>query len=115
MLKFSIIVPIYKVQNYLNECIDSILGQTYTNIEVILVDDGSPDECPAICDSYAARDPRVIVIHKENGGLVSARQAGAQRATGNYICCVDGDDYIAPNYIEKMAEMAQLVYLTCAA
>lgn len=108
MLKFSIIVPIYKVQKYLDECIESILSQTYANIEVILVDDGSPDECPAICDSYAARDPRVIVIHKENGGLVSARQAGAQRAVGNYICCVDNGDYGAPDYTESMVDILEL-------
>ena len=99
--RYSIIVPIYKIEQYITQCIESIIHQTYKNIEIILVDDGSYDNCPVICDEYALKDDRIKVIHKENGGLVSARKAGALEATGDYICCVDGDDYIAENYIEE--------------
>lgn len=98
----SIIVPIYKVEKYLRKCIDSILAQTYANIEVILVDDGSPDRCGAIADEYAAKDSRVRVIHKENGGLSSARNAGVDIAKGEYIGFVDSDDYIHPVMYEKL-------------
>ncbi len=97
---FSVVVPIYNIEQYLRKCVDSILSNTYKNIEVILVDDGSPDGCPQICDMYAEKDKRVRVIHKENGGLVSARQAGVEFATGDYIFCVDGDDWVADNYFE---------------
>lgn len=90
----SVIVPVYKVEPYLNRCVDSILDQTYRNLEIWLVDDGSPDRCGAICDSYAAQDPRVRVIHKENGGLSSARNAAIRRATGDYVTFVDSDDYL---------------------
>lgn len=100
---FSIIVPIYNVELYLAECIESLLAQTYKNFEIILVDDGSPDGCPAICDKYAEKDSRIHVIHKKNGGLVSARIAGAKIAVGTYVCCVDGDDWIAPTYLEEFA------------
>ena len=88
----SVFVPIYKVQNYLCTCVDSILCQSYKNIEVILVDDGSPDACPVICNEYERKDSRVKVIHKVNGGLVSGRKAGLLRAIGKYISCVDSDD-----------------------
>ena len=101
---FSIIVPIYKVEPYLRECVDSLIGQTYQNIEIILVDDGSPDDCPAICDEYAAKDSRVRVLHKENGGVTSARKAAAEAAKGDYVLCVDGDDFVAPQYAEKFAD-----------
>lgn len=104
---FSIIVPIYKVQEYLEQCVTSIIQQTYRDIEIILVDDGSPDECPEICDGFAAQDDRITVIHKEHGGVVSARQEGALASSGEYICCVDGDDVLAPDYIEKMAEVIE--------
>lgn len=100
--KYSIIVPIYGVEQYIRQCIDSIIQQTYSNIEIILVDDGSKDSCPRICDEYAQKDKRIVVIHKKNGGLVSARKAGAEKATGDYVCCVDGDDYIDTNYIEEI-------------
>ena len=97
----SIIVPIYGVEKYIRECVESILAQTLPDIEIILVDDGSKDGCPAICDEYAAKDGRVKVIHKENGGLVSARQAGLKAASGDYIGFVDGDDKIEPDmYLE---------------
>lgn len=106
-IKFSIIVPIYKVENYIDECVQSILTQTYKNIEIILVNDGSPDKCPDICEEYKKIDNRIIVIHKKNGGLVSARQAGAKASSGDYICCVDGDDFISPRYVEKFADVIE--------
>lgn len=98
----SIIVPIYNVEAYLEECIASIVRQTYTNLEIILVDDGSPDRCPAICDKYAEMDSRIIVIHKENGGLSDARNAGLKAATGKYFYFVDSDDVLPQNSIEWM-------------
>lgn len=94
MEKISVIVPVYKVENYLKRCVDSIINQSYKNLEIILVDDGSPDKCPAICDGYAEKDPRIKVIHKKNGGLSSARNAGLDIATGDYIGFVDSDDMI---------------------
>ena len=96
---FSVIVPIYKVEKYLERCVDSILAQTCPDYELILVDDGSPDRCPEICDAYAKKDPRVRVIHKPNGGLVSARNAGILAAKGDYICYVDGDDWARPELL----------------
>ena len=102
---FSLITPIYKVEKYLPQCIESMINQTFTDIEIILVDDGSPDNCPQICDEYAARDTRIKVIHKKNGGLVSARQAGTEEATGKYTINVDGDDWIERHYCEKMAQI----------
>ena len=92
--KVSIIVPVYKVEKYLRKCIDSIINQTLKDIEIILVDDGSPDNCGKICDEYAAKDTRIKVIHKENGGLSSARNAGMEVAEGEYIGFVDSDDWI---------------------
>lgn len=89
----SVIIPIYKVENYLAECVDSVLAQTYKNIEIILVDDGSPDKCPAICDEYANKDGRIKVIHKQNGGLSDARNVGLAAASGEYIFFIDSDDY----------------------
>lgn len=97
---FSVIVPIYKVEKYLNKCIDSILKQTFQDFELILVDDGSPDKCPKICDEYAKKDKRVRVIHKENAGLVAARNTGIKEAKGDYICYVDGDDWISENLLQ---------------
>ena len=98
----SIVVPIYNVEKYLNECIDSIIAQTYKNIEIILVDDGSPDSCPVICDNWKEKDYRVKVIHKENGGLSDARNVGIENAKGNYICFIDSDDYVEKNYVEEL-------------
>lgn len=97
----SVIVPIYKVERYLNKCVDSILNQTFTDFELILVDDGSPDNCGRICDEYAEKDNRIHVIHKENGGLSDARNAGLNYATGEYIVFVDSDDFIEPDLLEK--------------
>lgn len=104
MCKISVIVPVYRVEQYLPQCVDSILAQTLSDIEVILVDDGSPDRCPAICDEYAARDSRVRVIHQENGGLSAARNAGIERANGEYLCFIDSDDWISPEYCKRLWE-----------
>ena len=98
---FSIIVPIYKVEPYVHKCIDSIVDQSYEDFELILVDDGSPDNCPKICDEYADKDKRIHVIHKKNGGLVSARNAGLKAATGEYVLYVDGDDWLLPDSLKK--------------
>ena len=98
----SVVVPIYNVEKYLQKCIDSILAQTYRHLEIILVDDGSPDNCGAICDNYAQEDGRVLVIHKKNGGLSSARNAGLEIAKGELIVFIDSDDWIDANYIEKL-------------
>ena len=101
----SVIVPVYKVEPYLDRCVASILAQTYPNLEVILVDDGSPDNCPALCDAWAQRDARIRVIHKKNGGLSDARNVGLDAASGAYISFVDSDDYIAENFIETLYDL----------
>lgn len=100
----SVIVPIYHVEAYLKECIDSIIHQTYSTLEIILVDDGSDDNCPIICDDYQKKDPRIQVIHKENGGLSDARNVGLDAATGDYICFIDSDDVVHPNFIQTLYE-----------
>ena len=97
---FSVIVPIYKVEKYLKRCIESVLNQTCKDFELILVDDGSPDNCPGICDAYASENANVKVVHKENGGLVSARQAGIKIASGEYVFNLDGDDALIPETLE---------------
>ena len=102
----SVIVPVYKVEQYLPACINSILAQTYTDFELILVDDGSPDSCGAICDSYAARDPRIRVIHQENMGLSGARNSGMDTARGEFITFVDSDDVVLPLYLEFLLRAA---------
>ncbi len=104
---FSIIVPIYKTEQYLRQCVDSILNQTFADFQVVLVDDGSPDGCAAICDEYARRDSRVTVIHKENGGQGSARKAAVPECRGEYIVCVDSDDYIAPDHLAGFAAVIE--------
>lgn len=98
----SVLVPIYKIDQYLGICIESLLNQTYKNLEIILVDDGSPDRCPEICDLYARKDSRIKVIHKPNGGLVSARKAGMLAATGDYIGYVDGDDWVGQGFYHAL-------------
>lgn len=98
--KVSIIIPIYKVEKYLDECIKSVVNQTYDNLEIILVDDGSPDSCPVICDEWASKDSRIKVIHKENGGVSSSRNAGLDVSSGEYIMFVDSDDTIHPKMVE---------------
>lgn len=105
-LLVSVIIPIYKVDVFLKKCVDSVLNQTYNNIEVILVDDGSPDTCPEICDEYAKQDSRVRVIHKCNGGQSSARNAGINIAKGDYITFVDSDDWIDPNAYKNLVSSA---------
>lgn len=103
----SVIVPVYKVEPYLQTCVDSILSQTYPALQVILVDDGSPDRCGALCDAYAEKDARVTVIHRENGGLSSARNAGLDAAAGAYIAFTDSDDFIAADMMETLLRTAQ--------
>lgn len=103
----SIIVPVYKVEPYLRKCVDSILAQTYRNLEIILVDDGSPDNCGAICDEYAGKDSRVKVIHKENGGLSDARNAGMEIMSGKYVAFVDSDDWIEPQMYQRLLELME--------
>ena len=98
----SVIIPIYKVEKYLNRCLESVVNQTYKKLEIILVDDGSPDGCPQICDEYAQKDSRIIVIHKENGGQSTARNAGLDICKGEYIAFVDSDDYVSEKYIESL-------------
>lgn len=100
----SVIVPIYKVESYLDRCVRSIVEQTYENLEIILVDDGSPDNCPAICDAWAEKDSRIRVIHKENGGLSDARNAGLAVATGEYVSFIDSDDHIAPDFLARLQD-----------
>ncbi len=96
----SVVLPIYNVEDYLEKCMDSVLNQTYSNIEIILVDDGSPDSCPKMCDEYVKKDKRVKVVHKENGGLSDARNAGIKASNGEYITFIDSDDYVDKDYIE---------------
>lgn len=102
----SVIIPIYNVSKYLGRCIESVLNQTYTDIEIILVDDGSTDGSGKICDEYSDKDSRVSVIHKENGGLSDARNCGIMSAQGSYICFVDSDDFIHPHMIQRLKEVA---------
>ena len=92
-MKISFILPVYKVEKYLDECVESIVSQTYRDIEVVLVDDGSPDNCPVLCDQWAKKDQRIKVVHKPNGGLSDARNAGLDNATGDYVIFVDSDDF----------------------
>lgn len=103
----SIIVPVYKVEAYLNRCIDSILAQTFTDYEIILVDDGSPDRCPELCDQWAQKDVRIRVVHKNNGGLSSARNAGMEIARGNCIAFVDSDDWIEPAMLDYLHHLLE--------
>ena len=100
----SVIVPVYRVEQYLHKCLDSLVDQTYRNLEIILVDDGSPDTCGAICDAYAARDERIRVIHQENRGLSGARNTGLDHARGEFVAFVDSDDYLEKDmYAQLMA------------
>lgn len=103
----SVVVPVYKVEEYLDKCVRSIRRQTYPDLEIILVDDGSPDRCKEMCDGYAAEDERIHVIHKENGGLGDARNAGIQKASGKYLLFVDSDDWIHEALVERAVETAE--------
>lgn len=105
-IKVSVIVPVYKVEKYLNRCVKSIVKQTYTNLEIILVDDGSPDSCPEMCDEWAKKDSRIKVIHKKNGGLSDARNAGMEIITGEYVWFIDSDDYIELDAVEHIVNNA---------
>lgn len=110
----TVVIPVYNVEKYLDRCIHSVVNQTYRNLEIILVDDGSPDKCPEKCDEWAKIDPRIKVIHKANEGLGQARNTGIEKAMGRYICFLDSDDYIAHDTIEKtcvkaMEEKADVV------
>ena len=98
----SMIIPVYEVEAYLGECLETVLNQTYKNLEIILIDDESPDRCPEICDQYAQKDERIKVIHQKNGGAANARNHGLDMATGEYICFIDSDDKIENNYVEKL-------------
>ena len=104
----SIIIPIYKIEDCLERCLNSVLNQTYSNLEIILVDDGSPDRCPEICDEWAKRDKRIRAIHKHNEGVSAARNTGLDQAEGEYILFVDGDDYIAPKLVERLYEAVKI-------
>lgn len=104
--KISVIVPIYKIERYLRQCIDSILAQTFTDFELLLIDDESPDGCPAICDEYTKKDARIRTFHKPNGGVASARNCGLDNAKCEWIMYIDGDDWIEPTYIEELYNAA---------
>lgn len=103
-IMISVVIPVYQVKDYLEKCIASVIRQTYKNLEIILVDDGSTDGSEKICDNYQKIDSRISVVHKENGGLVSARKCGVNRATGEYLCYVDADDWIEDNYVAEFAK-----------
>ena len=102
----SIIVPVYNIEKYILECIQSLVNQTYTNLQIILVDDGSKDNSGIICDEWAAKDQRIEVIHKVNGGLSDARNAGLDKVKGEYIFFVDGDDYVLDDFVESIMNAA---------
>lgn len=110
MEKVSVIVPVYNVDKYLSECLDSILNQSYKNIEIILVDDGSSDNSGAICEKYKSKDERITVIHKSNGGLSDARNAGMDIMTGKYVTFIDSDDWITGNYVEEMVAVIEKTF-----
>ena len=106
MVKVSVVIPVYNVEEYLRRCVDSVLAQTLSDLEIILVDDGSPDQSPAICDEYAQADARIRVIHKTNGGLASARNAGMRIAQGEYLFFLDSDDWLEPDGLAKLCDVA---------
>lgn len=100
--KISVIVPVYNVEPYIRQCLNSIVNQTYRNLEIILIDDGSPDNCGTICDEYAVKDERIICVHKENNGVSAARNDGIKIATGNWTAFADPDDWYDEDYFENM-------------
>lgn len=101
----SVIVPVYQVELYLNKCIESLVCQTYPNFQILLIDDGSPDRCPELCDAWAKKDPRILTFHKKNGGQSDARNYGLDHASGSYVTFVDSDDYVAPEYLETLYDV----------
>lgn len=116
----SVVVPIYRAEAYLKQCVDSLLGQSYSNLDILLVDDGSPDSCGGICDAYGAQDPRVTVIHQDNRGVSAARNLGVRTARGQYIAFVDADDWVEPEHIGYLLglirqEAADIAVCRCAA
>ena len=100
--KITVIVPVYNVENYLNKCLDSLINQTYKNLEIIVINDGSTDNSGEICQEYAQKDNRIIYVEQENGGLSDARNAGLERMTGSYVTFVDSDDWVEPDYVEVL-------------
>lgn len=107
MPKISVIIPVYRVEQYLDRCLSSVCDQTFTDLEIILVDDGSPDQCPQMCDEWSRRDKRIRVIHKENGGLSAARNTGLEMAEGEYINFVDSDDWMMPDALEHLLKLCE--------
>lgn len=107
MEKVSVIIPVYKVEPYLRQCLDSVINQTYYNLEIIVIDDGSPDNCGVICDEYAMLDARICVVHRTNAGVGAARNTGIDMATGDWITFIDSDDWIESEYIEKMMMLGE--------
>ena len=107
MPAISVIIPVYKVEPYLDACVSSVVGQTFSDLEILLVDDGSPDRCPELCDAWAQKDPRVRVIHQENGGLSAARNTGIEAAKGEFLAFVDGDDMLEPDALRRAWEAQQ--------
>ena len=105
--KISVVIPVYKVEKYLKKCVDSVRNQTYENLEIILVDDGSPDNCGKMCDELAQSDERIKVVHKENAGLSAARNTGIENATGRYICFIDSDDFLSEDFCEVLYDAVQ--------
>ena len=105
MVKLSVIIPIYSAEKFISKCVDSVLSQNYSNMEIILVDDGSPDNCPKICDDYAKQDERVKVIHQNNKGVAEARNAGVEMASGEYILFLDSDDFVKGELIQRTANL----------
>ena len=101
-MKLTIIIPVYRVEATLNRCVESVTSQSFSDFEVILVDDGSPDKCPQLCDEWARKDPRITVIHQSNGGLSAARNAGIERARGTYVTFIDSDDFIGTGTLEEV-------------
>lgn len=102
----SIVIPVYKVEKFLGRCVESAVNQTYKNLEIFLIDDGSPDNCPKICDDWASKDDRIKVIHLENAGVANARNTALKQATGDYIGFIDGDDYVEPDMYQQLVELA---------
>ena len=111
MPKISVVVPVYKVEAYLDRCVQSIVNQSFGDFDLYLVDDGSPDNCGAMCDAWAEKDSRIRVIHQQNGGLSAARNAGLNGAKGQYIAFVDSDDYIYPVFLERLYQAIKKNYL----
>ena len=103
----TVIIPVYKVERYLDACVESVVRQSYADLEILLVDDGSPDRCPALCDAWAEKDPRIKVIHRENGGLSAARNSGIDAAKGRYYSFIDSDDVVLPRFLQTLYDACE--------